>query len=77
MYCYTSDGRGPCYAIEGDKVMLEWFRSYLIIISKSNRHGYANASTGVATRANQEDLITVLDIYNKFIVFSGIISNIK
>ncbi|XP_076269344.1 vacuolar protein sorting 11 isoform X2 [Rhynchophorus ferrugineus] len=77
VYCYTSDGRGPCYAIEGEKIMLEWFRSYLIIISKSNRLGYANSSTGTGTPASQEDLITVLDIYNKFIVFSGILPNIN
>lgn len=36
IYCYTSDGRGPCYAVEGQKVMLEWFRSYLVIIAKES-----------------------------------------
>ncbi|XP_030768032.1 vacuolar protein sorting-associated protein 11 homolog [Sitophilus oryzae] len=77
IYCYTSDGRGPCYAVDGEKVMLEWFRSYLIIISKSNRLGYTNTSNEISSNASQGDLITVLDIYNKFIVFSCIIPNIS
>lgn len=34
IYCYTPDGRGPCYAVEGQKIMLEWFRTYLVIVAK-------------------------------------------
>lgn len=34
VYCYTSDGRGPCYALEGQKSILRWFRSHLLTVSK-------------------------------------------
>ncbi|CAH1183052.1 unnamed protein product [Ceutorhynchus assimilis] len=63
IYCYTSDGKGPCYAVEGEKTILECFRSYLIIVSKSTK--------------KSEDRLTVLDIYNKFIVFQCEMSNIR
>lgn len=78
IYCYTSDGRGPCYAVDGEKVMLEWFRTYLIIVSKSTR------STNILTIPNESqdngpegNLVTVLDIHNKFIVFSANMPKIK
>jgi len=34
IYCYTVDSRGPCYVVGGQKIILQWFRSYLIIVSK-------------------------------------------
>lgn len=51
--------------------MLEWFRSYLVIISKTSRPNLPidNQVPG--------DLITVLDIHNKFIVFSASVTSIR
>ncbi|CAG9564964.1 unnamed protein product [Danaus chrysippus] len=60
IYCYTTEGRGPCYALEGEKVKLNWFRSYLVIVT--NATGSANTP--------KSHHITILDIQNKFIVFS-------
>lgn len=58
--------------------MLEWFRNYLIIISKSNRPAsLGGMSNELSTNAVQGDLITVLDIYNKFIVFQCIMPTIR
>lgn len=37
VYCYTFDGRGPCYALEGEKSMIQWFRSHLLTVSKPNK----------------------------------------
>lgn len=37
VYCYTSDGRGPCYALEGEKIILQWFRTHLLILTKTVR----------------------------------------
>lgn len=74
VYCYTPDGRGPCYAVEGQKIMLQWFRSYLVIVAKDTKT-VTRATTAVsATSTNGEGdlekhLVTVLDIQNKFIVF--------
>ncbi|XP_055550391.1 vacuolar protein sorting-associated protein 11 homolog [Wyeomyia smithii] len=61
VYCYTSDGRGPCYALAGKKTLLQWFRSHLLIVSKNSRTSGANANGFV---------LTVIDIQNKFIVFT-------
>ncbi|XP_058450947.1 vacuolar protein sorting-associated protein 11 homolog [Malaya genurostris] len=61
VYCYTSDGRGPCYALEGRKTLLQWFRSHLLIVSKNSRMSGANSESFV---------LTVIDIQNKFIVFT-------
>lgn len=38
VYCYTTDGRGPCYALEGEKSIIQWFRSHLLTISKSSKN---------------------------------------
>ncbi|BES88341.1 RING [Nesidiocoris tenuis] len=34
VYCYTNGVLGPCYAVNGTKLQLSWFRSYLVIISE-------------------------------------------
>ncbi|KAL1494957.1 hypothetical protein ABEB36_010457 [Hypothenemus hampei] len=80
IYCYTPDGRGPCYAVDGEKILLEWFRTYLIIISKSNRSSSLpkNIINNVTTpQSTNQVLITVLDIYNKFIVYQYVMPNIR
>lgn len=38
VYCYTIDGRGPCYALEGEKSIIQWFRSHLLTISKPTKN---------------------------------------
>lgn len=34
IYCYTTDGLGPCYPLDGPKVMIQWFRHHLLAITK-------------------------------------------
>ncbi|XP_070156564.1 vacuolar protein sorting-associated protein 11 homolog isoform X1 [Polyergus mexicanus] len=79
IYCYTPDGRGPCYAVEGQKIMLEWFRTYLVIVAKEAANVPRTATT-ISAKPNtiepippgvDKHIITVLDIQNKFIVFSA------
>ncbi|XP_052743338.1 vacuolar protein sorting-associated protein 11 homolog [Bicyclus anynana] len=64
IYCYTTDGRGPCYALEGEKLKLNWFRSYLVITTHETS---TKASSSTSPKMNH---LTILDIQNKFIVFS-------
>ncbi|XP_012139382.1 vacuolar protein sorting 11 isoform X2 [Megachile rotundata] len=79
IYCYTPDGKGPCYAVGGEKIMLEWFRSYLVIIAKEDPDDTRTATTISAKPSTIEPIppgvdkhiITVLDIQNKFTVFSA------
>ncbi|XP_022916247.2 vacuolar protein sorting-associated protein 11 homolog [Onthophagus taurus] len=70
VYFYTSDGKGPCYAVDGEKIILEWFRSYLVIVSKSNKP--QNDLSNIEPHS-----ITVYDIQNKFIIFSANIKAVK
>lgn len=64
VYCYTVEGRGPCYAFEGEKLDLHWFRGYLIIVSKANGKG-----------DNDNTTVTIFDVNNKFIAFTAPIPN--
>lgn len=64
VYCYTFDGRGPCYVLEGEKQFIKWFRNHLIVVSA---HKPAVPSGASVVQSN----ITVIDITNKFIVFSA------
>lgn len=58
--------------------MLEWFRTYLIIVSKSSRSSNVlTISNEVQENPPEGNLITVLDIHNKFIVFSATMPKIK
>ncbi|KAK7790409.1 hypothetical protein R5R35_013503 [Gryllus longicercus] len=90
VYCYTPDGRGPCYAVEGQKQLLQWFRTYLIIVAQENKTGpggiirsatTANSTSTVGEPGSTNDqgkqLVTVLDIQNKFIVFSAAVREVQ
>ncbi|XP_017051321.2 uncharacterized protein LOC108094995 [Drosophila ficusphila] len=59
VYCYTCDGRGPCFAIEGIKKCLAWLGHYLIVVVKPK------------TSILQKNISTVIivDTDNKIIVF--------
>ncbi|CAG7816852.1 unnamed protein product [Allacma fusca] len=59
VYCYTHEGKGPCYGFDGDKHMLHYFRGYLLIITNIS---IENCS------------MTVFDCNNKFVAFSSNIS---
>jgi len=56
VYCYNPEGRGQCYAFEGKKRLLNWYRGYLTVISDE---GLEKAT------------VTVFDVQNKFIGFSA------
>ncbi|XP_018335224.1 vacuolar protein sorting-associated protein 11 homolog [Agrilus planipennis] len=77
IYCYTIDGKGPCYAVDGEKVLLEWFRNYLVIVSTTNRPITQAVAGSSSQPTSQGHLITVLDIHNKFIVFSSVMEKVR
>ncbi|KAG1669413.1 Vacuolar protein sorting-associated protein 11 [Nymphon striatum] len=37
LYFYQPDDRGQCLAFEGEKIILHWFRGYLVVVSKENK----------------------------------------
>jgi len=55
------EGRGPCYAFEGEKLDLHWFRGYLVIVSRTSTKGEL---------ANEKTSVTIFDVHNKFIAFT-------
>ncbi|KAH8236314.1 hypothetical protein KR032_000355, partial [Drosophila birchii] len=64
IYCYTRDGRGPCFAIEGKKKCLNWEGHNLIIVVKP-----------IKSLLKQSSLI-VVDTENKIIVFHSQIPDV-
>nr|CAD7456680.1 unnamed protein product [Timema tahoe] len=52
----TLYGRGPCYAVEGQKVLLQWFRSYLVIVAKEDKNMSRSSST-ITTSTTRIDVI--------------------
>ncbi|XP_050531925.1 vacuolar protein sorting-associated protein 11 homolog [Daktulosphaira vitifoliae] len=73
IYCYTVDSRGPCYVVGGQKIILHWFRSYLIIVSKDSGKSHNTVTVSSTTKHSDEIAavsLTILDIQNKFIVFT-------
>ncbi|XP_068617562.1 vacuolar protein sorting-associated protein 11 homolog [Battus philenor] len=68
IYCYTTEGRGPCYALAGEKVHINWFRNYLVIVT-NEPPAKSTVSTSNAPVPKFHHL-TILDIQNKSLVFS-------
>ncbi|CAE1174781.1 VPS11 [Acanthosepion pharaonis] len=64
VYFYQPDGRGPCLALEGEKLMLFWFRGYLVTVCREKRYMSPINNTGMAM-----NIVTIYDIQNKFIAF--------
>ncbi len=56
IYFYGPEGRGACFALEGDKQMIKWFRSYAVIVT-------------LDTRKSSAKTLTLYDLKNKFIAF--------
>ncbi|XP_077990077.1 vacuolar protein sorting-associated protein 11 homolog [Glandiceps talaboti] len=69
VYFYQADGRGPCLAFEGDKLLLQWYRGYLVLVSRENKTIPRGATGGAPTR--NMNVVTVYDIQNKFIAYSS------
>jgi len=56
IYCYTREGRGPCFAIEGTKKCLAWVGHHLIVATRKSC-------------LKQNMSILIVDTENKIIVF--------
>ena len=56
VYFYEVDGRGPCWAFDGDKKFVGWFRGYLLCIIEDQR--------------TQKGTLNVYDLKNRLIAHS-------
>eukprot|EP00027_Filamoeba_sp_ATCC50430_P018912 CAMPEP_0168579026 /NCGR_PEP_ID=MMETSP0413-20121227/21645_1 /TAXON_ID=136452 /ORGANISM="Filamoeba nolandi, Strain NC-AS-23-1" /LENGTH=897 /DNA_ID=CAMNT_0008612909 /DNA_START=77 /DNA_END=2766 /DNA_ORIENTATION=- len=57
VYFYEADGRGPCFAFDGDKKLLGWFRGYLVVVNQDAQNPKFNS-------------LIIYDLKNKFIAYS-------
>lgn len=78
VYCYTNGEIGPCYALHGEKIQLEWFRGYLVIIAKDNKSSSRISSVkslGDSNKYTHE--LTVLDSQdNSLTVFTSPVQDV-
>ncbi len=61
VFYYGNEGRGKCFALEGDKKFLCWFRSYLIVVTAERKPPNVVTNT-----------VTIYDLNNKFIAYSDV-----
>ncbi|CAB4274494.1 unnamed protein product [Prunus armeniaca] len=63
VYFYEVDGRGPCWAFEGQKKFLGWFRGYLLCVIADQRNGY--------------DTFNIYDLKNRLIAHSLVVKEVS
>ncbi|KAJ0982180.1 hypothetical protein J5N97_010435 [Dioscorea zingiberensis] len=63
VYFYEVDGRGPCWAFEGEKKFIGWFRGYLLCV--------------IADQRSNKNTFNVYDLKNRLIVHSMMIGEVS
>lgn len=62
VYFYEVDGRGPCWAFEGEKKFLGWFRGYLLCV--------------IADPRGSKDTFNIYDLKNRLIAHSMVVGEV-
>ncbi|KAK8588539.1 hypothetical protein V6N12_022969 [Hibiscus sabdariffa] len=63
VYFYEVDGRGPCWAFEGDKKFLGWYRGYLLCV--------------IADQRNGRNTFNIYDLKNRLIAHSLVVKEVS
>ncbi|KAL6960499.1 Vacuolar protein sorting-associated protein 11 [Sarracenia purpurea var. burkii] len=63
IYFYEVDGRGPCWAFEGEKKFIGWFRGYLLCVIADQRSG--------------KNTFNIYDLKNRLIAHSLVIKEVS
>lgn len=63
VYFYEVDGRGPCWAFEGEKKYVGWFRGYLLCV--------------IADQRNGKNTFNVYDLKNRLIAHSLVVKEVS
>ncbi|XP_021845729.1 vacuolar protein-sorting-associated protein 11 homolog [Spinacia oleracea] len=63
VYFYEDDGRGPCWAFEGEKKFLGWFRGYLLCV--------------IAGQRSTKDTFNIYDLKNRLIAHSATVNEVS
>lgn len=64
VYFYEADGRGPCWAFDGEKRYLGWFRGYLLAVTATPKKASKN-------------VFNIYDLKNKLIAYSVPIGDVS
>lgn len=62
VYFYEVDGRGPCWAFEGEKKFVGWFRGYLLCV--------------IADQRNGNNTFNIYDLKNRLIAHSVVVKEV-
>ncbi|GER54061.1 vacuolar protein sorting 11 [Striga asiatica] len=63
VYFYEVDGRGPCWAFEGEKKLLGWFRGYLLCV--------------IADQITGKNTFNIYDLKNRLIAYSTAVPEVS
>ncbi|XP_075155425.1 vacuolar protein sorting 11 [Haematobia irritans] len=66
VYCYTVEGRGPCFALKCSKHIVRWFGKHLIVV-KSN----------ISVNSKKRSQLIIINIENNMMVLNEDISEIE
>ncbi|XP_039352437.1 porphobilinogen deaminase isoform X2 [Mauremys reevesii] len=76
VYLYQPDERGPCFAFEGQKLLVHWYRGYLIIVSKDRKSSPKSEFAGSDPQNSDKQMLNVYDLCNKFIAYSSVFDDV-
>ncbi|XP_058050899.1 vacuolar protein sorting-associated protein 11 homolog [Ahaetulla prasina] len=76
VYLYQPDERGPCFAFEGQKLIVQWYRGYLIIVSKDWKVSPKSEFTGGDPQNSDKQILNIYDLGNKFIAYSSVFDDV-
>eukprot|EP01116_Phalansterium_solitarium_P000785 TRINITY_DN10648_c0_g1_i1.p1 TRINITY_DN10648_c0_g1~~TRINITY_DN10648_c0_g1_i1.p1 ORF type:complete len:1021 (-),score=472.43 TRINITY_DN10648_c0_g1_i1:124-3186(-) len=76
VYFYTPDGRGPCFAFEGDKKLVGTFRGYLWLAGQDTAATSGSASgsgsAGPGSGRLQLNWLSIYDVKNKLVAYTEV-----
>ncbi|GAB6019030.1 Vacuolar protein sorting-associated protein 11 [Chamberlinius hualienensis] len=75
VYFFQPDGRGPCLGFEGQKMILHWYRGYLVIVSE-NPKAVAMASSSTVSGICDSNVVSIYDVQNKFMAYSASVPHV-
>ncbi|XP_046759735.1 vacuolar protein sorting-associated protein 11 homolog isoform X3 [Gallus gallus] len=76
VYLYQPDERGPCFAFEGQKLIVHWYRGYLIIVSKDRKTSPKSEFAGNEAQNSDKQVLNIYDLCNKFIAYSSVFDDV-
>ncbi|KAM3830816.1 vacuolar protein sorting-associated protein 11 homolog [Vipera latastei] len=76
VYLYQPDERGPCFAFEGQKLIVHWYRGYLIIVSKDWKASPKSEFPGGDPQNSDKQILNIYDLGNKFIAYSSVFDDV-